>query len=216
MSQRGDFNVLVEPFEPAAYYSAQRVVKRYDISKPEYNYDKIFGSIVQLSQQSPLFIKNHAYYITHLAKPVFLDSFLHSFIIRHPRDALPSRHDKWPDQTLQETGYLERAELFDAVVRHTGRTPAVVDADDLVENPQGIVKAYCQHIGIEFRPEALQWEPIKREVGMWHQQLAKTSGFVAIKNDSYVSVTDHPRLRLLYEACLPPYERLYKHRLCAV
>lgn len=212
MAQRGDHNVLVEPFESSAYRSAQKVIWRYDVSDAEFNYDRVFGRLVASVRQAPLFIKDHAYYINHLANPQFLDAFNHSFIIRNPRHALPSGHDKWPDKTLKEVGYLEQAELFDKVVRHTGAIPPVVDADDLVRAPQAITQAYCEGVGIAFMPSALKWAENPGERSIWHQQLAKTTGFV--NTDSrYMAIEDDDRLKFLYDVCLPPYEHLYQHRI---
>ncbi|KAI9675705.1 MAG: hypothetical protein M1817_001072 [Caeruleum heppii] len=34
----------------------------------------------------------------------------------------------------------------------------VVDADDLLDNPSGIIEAYCKTVGIEYTPEMLTWD----------------------------------------------------------
>jgi len=34
----------------------------------------------------------------------------------------------------------------------------VVDADDLLDNPAGIIEAYCKSVGIDYDPEMLNWE----------------------------------------------------------
>jgi hypothetical protein len=34
----------------------------------------------------------------------------------------------------------------------------VVDADDLLDNPEGIIKAYCNSVGIDYHPEMLTWD----------------------------------------------------------
>lgn len=34
----------------------------------------------------------------------------------------------------------------------------VVDADDLLDNPEGIIKAYCNSVGLEFHPSMLEWK----------------------------------------------------------
>lgn len=87
MAQRGDHNVLVKPFEASAYRSARKVVWSYDESNVEFTYDRVFGRVVASLRHAPLFIKGHAYHINHLATPESLASFIHSFIIRHPRFA---------------------------------------------------------------------------------------------------------------------------------
>lgn len=34
----------------------------------------------------------------------------------------------------------------------------VVDADDLLENPAGIIEAYCKSVGLKYEPEMLFWD----------------------------------------------------------
>lgn len=34
----------------------------------------------------------------------------------------------------------------------------VIDADDLLDDPEGILRQYCKSIGLEFRPEMLEWD----------------------------------------------------------
>ena len=34
----------------------------------------------------------------------------------------------------------------------------VIDADDLLDNPEGVVRAYWREVGLEYTPEMLNWE----------------------------------------------------------
>lgn len=34
----------------------------------------------------------------------------------------------------------------------------VVDADDLLDNPAGIIQAYCKSVGVDYSPEMLKWD----------------------------------------------------------
>lgn len=40
------------------------------------------------------------------------------------------------------------------------RTPdiCVIDADDLLDNPQEMIEAYCQTVGLDYNPAMLHWE----------------------------------------------------------
>lgn len=40
----------------------------------------------------------------------------------------------------------------------TGVEICLVDADDLLDNPEGIIKTYCKSVGLEFKPEMLKWD----------------------------------------------------------
>jgi hypothetical protein len=48
-----------------------------------------------------------------------------------------------------------------------GAEICVVDADDLLDDPEGIIRAYCTSVGLPFEPEMLEWADEK------HQEYAK-------------------------------------------
>lgn len=39
-----------------------------------------------------------------------------------------------------------------------GTEICVVDADDLLDDPQGIIETYCKSVGITYEPEMLSWD----------------------------------------------------------
>jgi hypothetical protein len=73
-----------------------------------------------------------------------------------------------------EAGYDELRRVFDFLVRDRQVGPAeagkhgdlsdgevsitVIDADDLLDNPEGIVRAYCKEVGLEYSPDMLVWD----------------------------------------------------------
>ncbi|KAK4556816.1 hypothetical protein LTR86_006387 [Recurvomyces mirabilis] len=42
--------------------------------------------------------------------------------------------------------------------KDSGVQICVIDADDLLDDPEGILRKYCQSIGLDFRPEMLTWD----------------------------------------------------------
>ncbi|CZR66160.1 uncharacterized protein PAC_16061 [Phialocephala subalpina] len=113
-----------------------------------------------------------------------LKQFHFTFLIRHPRHSIPSywRCTIPPlDEVTgfynfmpSEAGYDELRRVFDFLVKENQVGPAlpgqhgelkngevsitVVDADDLLDNPEGIVSAYCKEVGIEYNPSMLIWD----------------------------------------------------------
>ena len=123
------------------------------------------------------------------------------------------------DFVLKEIGYIEQRELFDIVWRSSGKTPVVIDSDDLLENPFGMVEAYCNAVGIPFIERALSWEPGARdEVSWWdggsfHENLRNSDGFKPQKRN-YTEVNELPdRVKEIYDIVMPHYNELYAHRL---
>ena len=41
---------------------------------------------------------------------------------------------------------------------HENGKVCVIDADDLLDDPTGIVRAYCEVVGLEFSPDMLRWD----------------------------------------------------------
>ena len=151
----------------------------------------------------------------------FLSHFSHSFLIRDPAKAATSICKHGPDFVLKEIAFVEQRQLFDHVVDQTGRVPAVIDSDDLLENPYGTTEAYCKAVGISFIPEALSWKPGNRQEvswydgGSWHENLRNSDGLKP-QPRKYIDIAKAPgRVKEIYEIVLPHYEHIYQHRLVA-
>ncbi|MCJ1409707.1 helicase [Ptychographa xylographoides] len=65
----------------------------------------------------------------------------------------------------------------------------VVDADDLLDNPNGIIEAYCRSVGIKYDPEMLNWNKEDDEYAT--NMFASWSGF---HDDALNSSSLKPRL----------------------
>ncbi|KAF2792557.1 hypothetical protein K505DRAFT_246432 [Melanomma pulvis-pyrius CBS 109.77] len=125
-----------------------------------------------------------------------LANFHFTFLIRHPRNSIPSYYrctvpplDKitgFYNFRPDEAGYDELRRLFD-YLRNEGQVGpklagqessditngtngtngvdgsggveiCVIDADDLLDNPSEIIKAFCKSTGIKYEPEMLKWD----------------------------------------------------------
>ena len=73
------------------------------------------------------------------------------------------------------SGRREAANASDKTNGHQGKVEiCVVDADDLLDNPSGIIEAYCKSVGLEYDPRMLSWdtevdhEQAKKAFEKWH------------------------------------------------
>jgi hypothetical protein len=213
--ERGDFKVFHEPFSASYYYSTERRSNRFaeEETKEEYEPENILAKILE-PRKKPVFFKDMAYHVAGFMSREFVSKFTNTFIIRDPTPVISSLHRFWPDFTLEETGYEQQHKLFEVAVEN-GEEPAIVDASDLIGNPESIVAAYCASLGIPFMPEALSWEP--RQVPEWemwtewHEEAQESTG---IKKQPLEDDTEVPEgLEGVYERCLPYYQELYEKRL---
>ncbi len=188
MIARGDHAVFHEPFADYFYFSDERLSlrKNHVIPKAEFHYQHILEKILEAAKKQPVFIKDHAYHIAHIADRSFLSNFKNTFIIRDPKEALPSHFHGWPDITVAEAGYAELYHLAQLASTIQEKAPVIIEADDLVRNPVEIVQAYCRAVDIRFIPESLQWDATvshpdwdRIDNGYWHARLKQTCCFQA-------------------------------------
>ena len=147
----------------------------------------------------------------------WLGAVTHAFLIREPRPMLASLDDKLGDFDLAATGLPQQVEIFDHVVRTTGRIPPVVDSADLLAAPGPMLRALCAALEVPFTSRMLAWPPGRRSsdgiwAKYWYDRVERSTGFEA------PPATDVPRelpppLATLDAQCQPLYERLHAHRL---
>jgi len=185
MRQRGDLDCLHEPFGEAWYQGEDPLWPRLSadsLRTPGLTLDGVWADMEERAKANTVFAKDFPHYIDHMWTDERLDLFTHSFLIRDPAKTITSMYDKWPDFHEKEVGFSEQRELFDRVAQKYGKTPPVINSDDMLENPHKIIALWCKGVGIPFMAEALSWEPGARdEVSWWdggsfHANLRNSDG----------------------------------------
>ena len=75
-------------------------------------------------------------------------------------------------------------------------------------------------VEIDFKPQALQWDTGKAseltwyQAGTWHNNLAQSTSLSRQERD-YVPIDHNQLLEDVYDACLPHYQAMHRHRLKA-
>jgi len=210
MAERADFEVVHEPFSYLVMYGHTEVGGSQVSSEAD-----LVRALVQLP--GPVFAKETTgvRYPEVLARPEFLDGWTHTFLIRDPRETIPSYLRLEPDGKVQSIGFEFLHEIYTAVAERTGRQPVVMDAADLVSDPEGTVRAYCAAMEIPFVPEALSWRPAHRPEWQpsrrWHETVAASTGLGVVSSQSATEPAAVPARYL--EPHLPYYEALHAIRL---
>lgn len=130
-----------------------------------------------------------------------LKQFQFTFLIRHPKRAIPSyyRCTVPPlDEVTgfyhfmpSEAGYEELVTLFDYLIEQgivDRENLVVVDADDLLDDPEKTIRLYCEKTGIDFKPEMLNWNDA--DTSFASNAFEKWNGF---HNDAIKSQSLKPR-----------------------
>lgn len=138
------------------------------------------------------------------------------FLIRDPREVIHSYIRKNKDPVIEDIGFVQQLEIFDWVYTKTGEVPAVVDAGELLGDPERILRLLCDRLGIEFCEEMLSWPPGLRPTdGIWakHWYAEVMTSTTFRKRSAREPAPVPERLRDVYEKAREVYERLFKHRL---
>lgn len=223
MIERKDFQVLHEPFSYFYYVHGNNALIPQEYIDPNHptGYLDIRAYILLHARKDFVFFKDMC---SHCYQPLvndreFLDTLTNTFLIRDPAKAIASYYAMNSAVTLEEIGYYQLYSVFRKVAELTGTTPIVVDADDLEENPDGIMRAYCDALGIDFIPEAMSWEESHQEKWniwkKWHVDAARSTGITKNMETFAVTIDDSDLLKKMYDDQLPYYLHLYQDRLIA-
>jgi hypothetical protein len=161
------------------------------------------------------FQKQMAHHLLPEVDREWLGAVTNCFLIREPREVIASYVKKREEPALQDLGFVQQAEIFDFVRARTKSTPPVIDAKDVLETPERMLRLLCEAVGVEFSESMLSWPPGMRDTDgvwakHWYREVAKTTSFKPYR-PSQVEVPD--RLRKIYERCRECYERLHEYRL---
>jgi hypothetical protein len=229
MKQRGDFHTFHEPFGQSFYLSEDRRSDRASDQplRADMNYQAILDMLESHKGQEgrSVFIKDLTYHVAGKCDAAFMSHFHNTFLIRDPAKTLPSLYSLLPDFADDEVGYDTQYQMYEtALAANKGTPPVIIDADELADNPEGMIRAFCEQLGIPFIAESLQWDniPPSTKLTWWiggddhHGNLKTSTGFRTNRFKDYVNVSDVPKLAKAYEECLPYYQKLYANRLNAL
>lgn len=224
MRQRGDLTCLHEPYGEAWYQGDEPLWPRLtaeSVRTPGLTLAGVHERLKEMAKTERVFSKDFPLYIDHMWNDELFDMFNHSFLIRDPAKTIASMFKHWPDFHIKETGFKEQRALFDIITERNGGTPPpVIDSDDVLADPFGVVQLWCKAVGIPFIEEALSWEPGPRnEVSWWdggsfHELLRNSDGLKPQPRRDAKPVAEMPqRVQDVYAEVMPHYQHLYAHRL---
>ncbi len=192
---------------------AHEVIEHHETDWPKV-VNRLTGPIPR--RKSVFYQKHMAHHLLPEIDRAWLKEVTNCFLIRDPREMLTSLINNVPNPTIDDTGLPQQIEIFELVSRQ-GKTPAVLDARDVLEHPRELLTQLCEAIGVQFTDSMLTWPAGPRETDgiwakHWYGAVEKSTGF-----KPYVSRPDQvpEHLQTLYDKCMPFYQRLYTIRLQA-
>ncbi|XP_076470161.1 uncharacterized protein LOC143300408 [Babylonia areolata] len=169
-----DTQILFEFYGDSYYFGPERISDRYRDTDPdptlsfENNKRKLE---LPYADKELVFAKDMPYYLqsSRLTADWIPDGYVHTFITRHPRSTMASyfrvidKHmSAWGEFDPREFGFKEQVDVLH-LLQQQGHRVTVIDADDLMADPEGMLRAYCREVGLEYRDSMMNWAPISEE-----------------------------------------------------
>jgi len=154
----------------------------------------------------------------HMTGPIGYDDFAgfaHAFLIRKPERMIASYLRKREAARFEDFGLERQAEFFEREAERLGASPPVVDADDVLANPEAVLSKLCGSLGIAWDRSMLTWATGRRDTDgpwapHWYGAVESSTGFGPPETRPVDLPADALRLA---ERCRPFYERLAQHRI---
>ena len=211
-AQREDITVLDEPFYGYYLQNAplenEHPSQKEIIQTMELKEEKVVEAINTIAESKKIFIKGMAHhYLTE--SPNFILNWENVILIRHPKKLIASFSKVIHTPTLNDIGIKKASELF-LFLKKNGKTPLVIDSDELLKNPESYLKKLCDLLKIPFSEKMLQWKKGGlAEDGIWavhwYKNVHNSEGF-EIQKSSSQPLPKH--LGPLLNEALPYYETL--------
>jgi len=186
------------------------------LAKSNCDGDAVMRELLATSAELPdtLFIKHMAHHLVHLDL-VFLRQTRNVFLIREPREMLPSLTIQVPHAGLADTGLQRQWELVQEL-KELGQAPQILDSRELLLNPESVLRELCGKLDMPFTRDMLRWPAGPRaEDGVWarhwYHAVHQSTGF-----DDYQPKQDFPTaLQPLLSESQPRYDNLYAYAIRA-
>jgi len=98
----------------------------------------------------------------HMTGPIGyedFDGFKHAFLIREPERMIASYLRKRDVATFEGFGMDRQAEFFEREADRLGHAPPVIDANDVLADPETTLARLCGALGIPWDHAMLTWAP---------------------------------------------------------
>jgi hypothetical protein len=218
-AQRSDTKVVDEPFY--AHYLLQSGAEHPGRAKVLESQPKDPSIVMQnlraaATNSDLLFVKNMAHHMIEMDEVLeqLFNECTPVFLIRNPAAMLLSLDKTLSDPSMRDTGYQHLLDLFETA--ENNNLPLIVlDSEQLLKDPEFVLSALCEQLGVAFEASMLSWPPgpIPEDgvwADYWYDKVHESTGF----NPHTPKTEDLPNhLDPLYERCKSIYDRLFAHAI---
>lgn len=191
-AQRSDTHVIDEPLYAHYLYNTDRATAHPGtaevMASMSTDAERVVRGVILGSCEKPvLFMKQMAHHLINIDLS-FLHQTVNVFLIRDPREMLPSLTKVIGKPTLADTGLKTQHDLL-IDLRAAGQSPPILDARRLLENPADVLRELCERLGLSFETAMLSWESGGNPADgvwarYWYQNVHRSTGFAPYRPKS--------------------------------
>ncbi len=162
-----------------------------------------------------LFMKQMAHHLIKMDLD-FLQQTINVFLIRDPKEMLPSLAKIIGVPTLADTGLKVQHDLLMAL-RAAGQSPPILDARLLLSDPRSVLCQLCDQLGLRFDVSMLSWEAGGNAADgvwapYWYGNVHRSTGFAPYRPKSEPFPAE---LEDVLAACSAHYDVLHRDAISA-
>ncbi len=212
-AQREDTTVVDEPLY-AHYLSHVNVTHpaQEAILNSQYqDGEKVVQEVLLGEYSTPIVLhKQMTHHLIELGED-FLYKMKNVLLIRNPHEIIASYSKVRPIVTMQDVGIKKQQELY-LQLKEKNSLAAIIDTNELLKNPEQILRQLCICLDIPFDKNMLQWKAgARKEDGIWakywYKNVHQSTGF-----KPYIPRTTNLEgdLKKLAEQCQAYYDFLFE------
>jgi hypothetical protein len=181
--------------------------------------DEVVRQLLETESAAALFYQKHMTH--HMPRGMdmrWCSGLRHCFLIRDPAEVIASYLQKMPEVSEDDIGIRRQAELYDEISDLTGRRPLVIDSNDVLRDPGGLLRKLCEQLDVPWLPQSmLRWPAGRRAsdgvwASHWYQSVEASTGFAGYRQRKPQLTAEHLDLA---QAMAPCYRRLAEQRILA-
>lgn len=217
--ERSDFTIFNEAFCDLATIGKYQSVH---LNKELNEQSELIALLQQYAKRSHVFFKETCEVpFAHLFKErEFFQDVMHTFLVREPKATINSHYAMNNDVTCEEIGFQNLLQVLEFVREELKQEVIVIDAQDLIESPEHLMRAYCEKVGIAFDMKAMSWQPGDipewQRTKAWHKDVSQSSGIHKGQRQYEVNVDNNDKLAEFYQYHLPIYQQIMQYKLSLV
>ena len=219
---RPDTEVVDEPFY--AYYLNRTRSPHPCFDEVVHSQNRDYAEVAKQLSQAPCKSpgKTKVQYQKHMTHHMLQGEDLswtkdlkHCFLIRDPRQVVNSYTNSRGVCSAEDIGIVRQAELYAQISEISGQNIPIIDSNDVLRNPRGMLSQLCERLEVPFDQAMLDWPRGNRDsdgiwAKHWYHSVEQSTGFAPYQGKT---LTLNEEQEALCAHLMPYYQTLLSLRL---